>query len=98
MIASGSLDKTAIVWNVKEGLLAGAEQPKADKDYAKCWDTLRDGKPLEANEAVASLAAAKDDAVKWLESKLSPVRKPDPAKVQKWLAQLDDGEQTKRDE
>jgi hypothetical protein len=98
MIASGSLDKTAIVWNVKEGLLAAADQPKADKDYAKCWDILRDGKPLEANEAVASLATGKDSSVKWLEGKLSPVRKPDADKVKKWLAQLNDDEPLKRDD
>ena len=98
MIASGSLDKTAIVWNVKDGLLAAAERPQADKDFARCWDTLRDGKPLEASEAVASLAAAQDDAVNWLEGKLRPVGKPDAAKVKKWLAQLNENVQTKRDE
>jgi hypothetical protein len=98
MIASGSLDHTAIVWNVKEGLLAAAERPQADKDFARCWDTLRDGKPLEANEAIASLAAAGDDAVTWLESKLRPVDKPDAVKVNKWLAQLNDDAQPKRDE
>jgi WD40 repeat protein len=97
MVASGSMDKTAIVWDVKEGLLAAAERPKADKDFAQRWDTLRDGKPLEALEAVASLAAAGDDAVTWLGGKLSPVRKPDAARVQKLLAQLDDDNAEKRD-
>jgi hypothetical protein len=98
MIASGGSDKTAIVWNVKDGLLAAAERPQAEKDFAKCWNTLRAGKPLEAGEAVASLAAAQDDAVKWLESKLPPVGKPDAVKVKKWLAQLNDDAQLKRDE
>ena len=98
MIASGSSDKTAIVWNVKEGLLAAAERPQADKDFAKCWDTLRDGKPLDASETVASLAAGQDDAVNWLESKLRPAGKPDAVKVKKWLAQLNDNAQPKRDE
>src|SRR5262249_23657941 len=45
-----------------------------------------------------SLAAAKDDGVAWLEDKLAQVRKPDAARVQKLIAQLDDGEQDKRDE
>jgi hypothetical protein len=97
-IASGSIDGTAIVWDVKEGLLPAAERPKADKDFAKAWDALRDGKPLEALEATAALAAAGDDGVKWLEGKLVPVRKPDPARVKKLIEQLEDGEQAKRDE
>ena len=58
LIASGSMDKTAIVWDVKEGLLPAAERPKADKDFTPRWGALRDGKPLEALEAIAALAAA----------------------------------------
>jgi WD40 repeat protein len=98
VIASGSMDKTAIVWDVKDGLLPAAERPKADKDFAPRWEALRDGKPLEALEAVASLAAAKDDGVANLEGKLTPVRKPDAARVQKLIAQLNDDDQPKRDE
>jgi WD40 repeat protein len=96
-IASGSLDCTAIVWDVDDTLLAAAAAPKGDKDFARRWGTLRDGKPLEALEAVASLAAAKDDGVAWLEGKLAPVPKPDPAQVRKWLAQLADNDPDKRD-
>jgi hypothetical protein len=98
LIASGSMDKTAIVWGVKEGLLPAAERPKADKDLTKAWDTLLDGKPLKALEAIAALAAAKDDGVVWLEGKLSPARKPDTDRVRKLIEQLNHEDQPKRDE
>jgi hypothetical protein len=98
VVASGSMDKTAIVWDVKEGLLPAAEPPKADKDFAPRWEALRDGKPLDALEAISALAAAGDDGVAFLERKLSPARKPDPARVQKLIEQLNHDDQPKRDE
>jgi hypothetical protein len=98
VIASGSMDKTAIVWDVKEGLIPAAERPKADKGFAQRWETLRDGKPLDALEAISALAAAGDDGVAYLEGKLAPARKPDPARVQKLIEQLNHDDQPKRDE
>ena len=78
-------------------MLAAAERPQGERDFAKCWNILRDGKPLEAAEAVASLAIAQDDAVAWLDGKLRPVQKPDGARVQKLLVQLDDDVPEKRE-
>jgi hypothetical protein len=98
MIASGSIDKTAIVWNVKKELLAAAERPKSDRDFAKCWDTLRDGKPMDAAEAVASLAAAGDDAVAFLEGKLTVTKKPEAARVKLLIRQLNDKDEDQRNE
>jgi hypothetical protein len=98
VIASGSMDKTAIVWDVKDGLLPAAQRPKTDKDFAPRWEALRDGKPLDALEAISALAAAGNDGVAYLEGKLAPARKPDPARVQKLIEQLNHDDLPKRDE
>jgi WD40 repeat protein len=98
MIASGSIDKTAIVWNVKKELLTAAERPKSDKEFTKCWDTLRDGKPMDAAEAVASLAAAGDDAVAFLEGKLTVAKKPEAARVKQLIGQLNEKDEDKRND
>jgi hypothetical protein len=52
--------------------------------------------PLEAAEAVASLAAAQDDAVAWLDGQLRLAQKPDAARVQKLFDQLNDDNADKR--
>jgi RNA polymerase sigma factor (sigma-70 family) len=86
LLASGSDDGTALIWDMKSaGQPAKAEMSAADLDAA--WVALGRADPAEAYRAVRSLAESRE-AIPFLRKQLSAVAPSDPKRIEQLIADL----------
>jgi hypothetical protein len=84
LLASGSSDTTALVWDAYE-----SDPAPADRDPEALWVRLADGDAAQAYRAVCALVADPSRAVPLLRRRLHPVQQPRPAELDQLLADLD---------
>ena len=88
-LASGSDDMTALVWDVSG--IKGATAPRgklSEKQMEVHYKALAGQQFWESQQAFWTLAGADDEAVRFLATKLQPVRRPDPRRVGELVEQL----------
>ena len=89
ILVSGSVDTTALVWDLTGGI-HGKALSAADLDA--CWADLAGAGAVRGQQAVRKLAAAPDQAVAYLDNRLQPVRIMDEGRAARWIADLDSEE------
>jgi RNA polymerase sigma factor (sigma-70 family) len=90
LLASGSLDATALVWDLTDRFAHGTFQRRtlSAKELGNCWADLAGGEATRAYQAVQALASAPESAVAFLKDRTRPVR-PDEAQITGLIADLD---------
>jgi hypothetical protein len=99
LLASGSLDTTALLWDL-ESLLQGRPPRKANllaSDWEAHWTDLAGEDAPRAHRAVWALAAASERAVPLIAAHLRPVQPVDPERIARLLGDLDSDEFTLRE-
>jgi RNA polymerase sigma factor (sigma-70 family) len=88
-LLTGSVDTTALVWDVWDG---GRVWPAtlSARQMRSAWEELAGADGVAAGEAIARLAATRGQAVRFLGEHLHPVKPPDPDALAKLIANLDD--------
>ncbi|HJT78135.1 MAG TPA: WD40 repeat domain-containing protein, partial [Gemmataceae bacterium] len=86
-LISGSSDTTALVWDVVG--LGRPSRPQAADELPALWADLAGDDAARAFHAVAALAAAPDHAVPLLNEKLRPAIAPEPKRLTRLVAELD---------
>jgi hypothetical protein len=90
LLASGSWDTTALIWDMRE--VAKATQPHpADvprEQLERLWEDLAGNDGVRAHRAIWSLVAARQ-LMPWLGDHLKPVSPPDARRVAQLIADLD---------
>jgi hypothetical protein len=91
LIATGGADAAVILWDLQEVTRARrrAAGPLADGAPDRLWADLADADAAGAYRAMAALRGSPAQAVAYLASRLRPTRVPDPAAVNRLLADLD---------
>jgi WD40 repeat protein len=94
LIATGSTDTTAIVWDVTAQ--PGRREPKSEKLAAKelsaLWNELADGNASRAYRAMGALIRHQSQAVTLIKERLPPMRSPEPKRVAELLVDFDSEE------
>jgi hypothetical protein len=96
--ATGSQDGNVLVWDraaLRPGPKPAADLP--DKEVQARWDALA-GDAAKAFVTINALAAAPQQALPLLKDRLKPVPGPDPARVQQWIADLDNANFARREQ
>jgi RNA polymerase sigma factor (sigma-70 family) len=88
---SGSLDGTALAWDV--AALAGKARPSEKQlgadEGRKLWDALADADGVSAFQAVGNLVASPAESVALLKQQLKPAAAVDPERLARLVADLD---------
>jgi RNA polymerase sigma factor (sigma-70 family) len=87
-LISGSSDTTALVWDL--GAVGRPTHLPAADDLPGLWADLADADAGRAFRAVAALAAVPDQCVPLLREKVRPVAVPEPGRLARLVANLDD--------
>ncbi len=98
-LLSGSEDGTALIWDVT-GRRADGKLPPVrltSEQLAARWDELADPDPAKAQPALWELVAGAEASVPFLDKNLAPVTPPDPARLARVLADLNDDDFEVRD-
>lgn len=89
-LATGSQDSTCLTWNGSE---IGSPKPvaarRSDDEMKQLWAELQDADAAKAYLAMWSLVSTGDQAVEFLSKLLQPASPTDPAKIARWIADLD---------
>jgi WD40 repeat protein len=93
-VASGSFDGTVFIWDVATAAGASSEVPAQKLELL--WDDLTSFDPGKAHRAFWTMAGRPLDSVAFLKERLSPVPVPDDRHIQQLIADLNDGQFTKR--
>jgi WD40 repeat protein len=88
-LVSASDDTPALVWDRTGRVAVGPQRPPTPRDIAAWWDDLGSGDGRRADDALWALAATPEQAVPLLGKHLRPVAAPDPQRVARLLADLD---------
>jgi hypothetical protein len=91
-LASVGQDTTAVVWDLPQALAAGKPLPAklSARQANACWDDLAGTDAIRAYRAVLTLAGLPEQALPLLRGRLRAVPRPDPKRVARLIAQLDD--------
>lgn len=84
ILASASMDSTALLWDVR-----GLGRPDRPIDGKKCWQALADVDAVKAYRAIAELIADPKQTVPLLRQHLRPVHSPDPERLARLVAELE---------
>jgi len=99
LLASGSVDGTALVWDVSDRRLAkpgnGALTPQ---QLDALWADLVQADAVRAHQAMGTLLAVPKQAVPYLCSHLRPVKPADARQVTRLLAELDSDDFSRREQ
>jgi RNA polymerase sigma factor (sigma-70 family) len=96
---SGSQDTTALIWDVAE-LLRGRKPRRLDFTAAELdglWNDLNGTDAAKAYQAIGSLTASRDKAVRLLKDRMRPVVSADAKQLARLLADLDSDQFEVRD-
>ncbi len=98
-LATASTDTTALIWDAEPAVkkLTPLATPLAKEKLEAVWAALGESDGGKAFEAVRQLAGDPARAVPFLAERVKPVMSPDPARVAKLIADLDDDEFTVRE-
>ena len=96
-IASGGADTTILLWKVADLLPKTPAAALSPKELDRLWDDLRSDDAPTAYKAILALLGAPDKAAALVKDRLPPDANPDPKKVKKLLAALDDPGLDERD-
>jgi WD40 repeat protein len=88
-LVSASSDSTALVWDLRS--VGGPARPPGLDDLSGLWEDLAAEDAGRAFRAVAALAAAPGPSAAWFHEKVRPARPADPGRVERLIAELDDG-------
>jgi hypothetical protein len=91
LLASGAGDATALVWDVTGRAPAGKLEggPLTPAELRARWADLAGADARRAHSAIWDLAAVSVEAVRFLKNVLRPAAAPDPEKVSRLIADLD---------
>jgi WD40 repeat protein len=87
-LISGSSDTTVLVWDLK--VLAKPARPPGAAQLPGLWADLAGADAARAFRAQVALASVPRSSVPFLKKRLAPVAVPDPRKLAKLIAELDD--------
>jgi hypothetical protein len=89
-VACGLNNGTILVLTAKKAAAKPAKAAKlAEETLRSCWSDLSANKASTAHAAIGVLLTAPEQSVAFLREQLSPTPVVDPAKIQKWIADLD---------
>jgi RNA polymerase sigma factor (sigma-70 family) len=90
MLLSGSVDTTALVWDLTGRLTMGKKFGKAlsAEELATHWKAFAGDDATAAFRAMQALAADPVHSVPYLQSRLRPVARVDEKRLQQWIADL----------
>jgi hypothetical protein len=94
-LASGSIDVTAVLWDLTGGQAREKHTPSA-ADLARLWDDLKGADAAVAYRSHWKLAAAAEQAVPLLAQRLRPAAAPDPKRLAALVGDLADSHFQKR--
>lgn len=90
LLASASWDATALVWDMSGQALASPRPvPQTAENWAKVWAELAGDDAARAFEAIGVLTTQPHEAMPRLRQWIRPMRKPDPRRLARWIADLD---------
>jgi WD40 repeat protein len=91
LVASGSADTTALIWDL--GARLGEQQPKpvklSDPEVKQLWADLAEVDGVKAFQAIRKLAGAPEQTIPLLREHLRPVPPADPRRLAQLIAELD---------
>ncbi len=96
-LISGSLDTTALVWDLT-GRLHDHPRPLRAADLDACWTDLGGADAEAAYRAIHRLAASPTETLPLLEKKLQPPVRPDPKRLARLIRDLDSDQFAVRDQ
>lgn len=97
-LASGQWDSTALVWDISAVRRKLPRRDLTDNDLDRLWTDLRDADAVKAHAALWTLAAAPDEAVRFLKQHLHPVPRIAADRLQRLIADLDADQFARREE
>jgi WD40 repeat protein len=89
VLATAGVDATVLLWHVSVLLEAARPAEPNARELAELWRQLADHDAVQAYQAQHRLAQHPALAVTLLRQHLQPVTAPDPARLARWLADLD---------
>jgi hypothetical protein len=87
-LASTGQDGELLVWDVFGAQARPKAQRLKEEELARCWRALEDEDAAAARLAMGRLMQAPAQAVELLKARLAPARRPEPATLRKWIADL----------
>jgi WD40 repeat protein len=90
-LVSGSLDGTALVWDVSWRRRAGEGAPLTPADLDSCWEELAGDDAARAYRVIGRLAAHPQESVPFLRRNLPPVVPADENEIRRLIDGLDNG-------
>jgi WD40 repeat protein len=89
-LISGSADTTVLVWDYRESIREQGATLLSPKRLQKIWSDLQSSDAAVAYAAVSDLASSPDQALALLRQKLTPTTPADHARIETWIARLDE--------
>jgi WD40 repeat protein len=90
-LASASVDTTVLLWDMNTIVREAGPKMPASAQLVRWWEDLCGTDGIKANQAVGMFLAQPESAVAFLQGKLRPVSTPERARIQRLIADLDDG-------
>jgi WD40 repeat protein len=87
-LVTGGNDGTALLWDLAAAGPAGSKTSFSEKELALLWTNMGGDAP-KAGQAIADLAAMPVQAVPFLSGQVTPAVKPDLARIEKLIKDLD---------
>jgi RNA polymerase sigma factor (sigma-70 family) len=89
VLLTGSLDTTALVWDMTGRLTAGKAAPLSAKELEAHWADLASDDAVRAQKAVRSLVKSAEPALAFFTNQLKPAPTPDVKRISQLIAELD---------
>src|SRR5262249_16638016 len=87
-LASGGHDSELLVWDVFGAQARPKAQRLKEEELTRCWQALEDEDAAAARLAMGRLMQVPAQAGDFLKARLTPARRPEPAALRKWIADL----------
>jgi RNA polymerase sigma factor (sigma-70 family) len=89
LLVAGTSNTTILVWDLAKALGKREPAPLSKDRLEECWHDLSAPSAADAHRAIGVLAGAPGQSIPFLQGRLKPAVVADPAKVSRWLADLD---------